>query len=267
MSLLAACSEVAQLWVSGRRHELALSFSGLCLKQNVNPQLLINIIQRLCQTTGDRDEQDRMNCVRTSVGKPHDELRGYNGLVDCIGKAAADRIVKLVGQYCGREEGSLAVIQEAKSEIINVGRLTDGSNITEAKLGETFGQWLDGKAVYVFQTRQGMIWNGAYWRADERWLMIKFAFNFISDAKQALFDTGNHSAAGNLSSFESLSKLENLCKLAATDRAVSLFSFDTGPMLLAAPNQWIDLKSGEAFDPDPSILVSKVIDTDYYAKS
>ncbi|MAB64257.1 MAG: hypothetical protein CMG98_09370, partial [Marinovum sp.] len=97
VSLLAACSEVAQLWVSGRRHELALSFSGLCLKQNVNPQLLINIIQRICQTTGDRDEQDRMNCVRTSVGKPHDELRGFNGLVDCIGKAAADRIAKLVG--------------------------------------------------------------------------------------------------------------------------------------------------------------------------
>jgi putative DNA primase/helicase len=208
-----------------------------------------------------------MNCVRTSVGKPHDELRGYNGLVDCIGKAAADRIAKLVGQYCGREEGSLAVIQEAKSEIINFGHFADGSNVTEARLSEAFGQWLDGKAVYVFQTRQWMIWNGAYWCADERGVMIKFAFNFIREAKQALFDTGNHSAAGNLSSFESLSKLENLCKLAATDRAVSLFSFDTDPMLLAAPNQWIDLKSGEAFDPDPSILVSKVIATDYYAKS
>ena len=97
VSFLAACSEIAQLWVAGRRHELALSFSSLCLKQNVNPQLLINIIQRICQTTGDRDEQDRMNCVRTSFGKPNDEIRGYQGLVDCIGKAAADRIAKLIG--------------------------------------------------------------------------------------------------------------------------------------------------------------------------
>ena len=208
-----------------------------------------------------------MNCVRTSAGKPHDALRGYNGLVDCIGRTAADRIAKLVGAYCGREEGSLAVSQEAKSEIINFGRFADGSNVTEARLSETFGQWLDGKAVYVSQTKQWMIWNGAYWRADECGLMIKFAFNFISEAKQALFDTGNHSAAGDLSSFESLFKLENLCKLAATDRAVSLISFDTDPLLLAAPNQWIDLNSGEAFDPDPSILVSKVIATDYCAKS
>ena len=35
-----------------------------------------------------------MNCVRTSFGKPNDEIRGYQGLVDCIGKAAADRIAK-----------------------------------------------------------------------------------------------------------------------------------------------------------------------------
>ena len=90
-----------------------------------------------------------MNCVRTSVGKPHYELRGYSGLVDCVGKAVADRIAKLVGQYCGREEGSLAVIQEAKSEIINFGHFADGFNVTEPKLSETFSQWLDGKAVFV----------------------------------------------------------------------------------------------------------------------
>jgi hypothetical protein len=56
-------------------------------------------------------------------------------------------------------------------------------------------------------------------------------YQFISEAKKALFDTSNHSAAGNLSSFENLNRLENLCKLASTDRAVSLSSFDTDPML------------------------------------
>ena len=126
VSFLAACSEIAQLWASGRRHELALSFSGLCLKQNVNPQLLINIVQRICQITGDRDEQDRMNCVRTSVGKPHDELRGYQGLVDCIGKAAAERIAKLIGIYCGTEERSLSVVKEAEAKLLILGGLLTG---------------------------------------------------------------------------------------------------------------------------------------------
>ena len=38
-------------------------------------------------------------------------------------------------------------------------------------------------------------------------------------------------------------------------------------MLLAAPNQWIDLKSGAAYDSDPSVLVSKTIATDYCSRS
>ena len=267
VSFLGACSEIAQLWVSGRRHDLALSFAGLCLKQRVDPQLLINIIQRICQITGDIEEQDRMNCVRTSVGKPYDKIRGYQGLVDCIGKTAADRIATLVGTYCGQEERSLSVVEEAEAEVVNFGRFTDGSNVTEAKLGETFGQWLDGKAVFVSQNKQWLIWNGSVWSADEFGLMNKLAYRFISAAKEALFDAGQHGATGNLSSFESLSRLENLCKLAATDRAVSLSSFDTDPMLLAVPNQWIDLKSGMGYDPDTSVLVRKATATEYCAKS
>ena len=61
--------------------------------------------------------------------------------------------------------------------------------------------------------------------------------------------------------------MENLYKLASTDRAVSFSDFDKDPMLFAAPNQWIDLQSCHAYDPDPSILVSKSIGTDYCAKS
>ena len=267
VSFLGACSEISQLWSEGSRHELALSFAGLCLKQGIDAQLLVNIIQRICEITGDTEEQGRMNCVRTSVGKPNDELRGYNGLVDCIGKAAADRISERVATYCGQEAKSLSVLEEAKAEVLNFGRFTDGSNVTEAKLGETFGQWLDSRAVFVFQTKQWLIWNGSVWSTDECGLMNKLAYKFISEAKAALFDAGHHGALGNLSSFESLNRLENLCKLAATDRAVSLSDFDTDAMLLAAPNQWIDLKSGAAYDPDPSMLVSKTIATDYCSRS
>ena len=137
-------------------------------------------------------------------------------------------------------------MKKLKAEVINFGRFTDGSNVTEAKLGETFGQWLDSRAVFVFQTKQWLIWNGSVWSADECGLMNKLAYKFISEAKAALFDAGHHGAIGNLSSFESLNRLENLCKLAATDRAVSLSDLDTDAMLLAAPNQWIDLKSGAA---------------------
>ena len=65
-------------------------------------------------------------CLIASIrGMPHDELRGYQGLVDCIGKAAADRVAKLIGIYCGTEERSLSVVKEAEAKVINFGRFTD----------------------------------------------------------------------------------------------------------------------------------------------
>jgi putative DNA primase/helicase len=137
------------------------------LKQGVDAQLVVNIIQRICEITGDTDEQDRMNCAKTSVGKPNDEVRGYLGLVDCIGKAPADRIAKRVATYCGNQARSLSVVEEASAEVINFGQFTNSNNVTEAKLGETFSQWLDGRAVFAVQTKQWLIWNGSYWRADE----------------------------------------------------------------------------------------------------
>ena len=157
VSFLGACSEVARLWASGLQHELALSFSGLCLKQGIDAQLLVN-----------------------SVGKPNDEIRGYQGLVDCIGKTAADRVSERIAFYCGQKERSLTVVKEAEAEVINFGRFTDGSNLTEAKLGETFGQWLNGRAVFAFQSKQWMIWNGSIWSSDDSGLMIKLAFHFLS---------------------------------------------------------------------------------------
>jgi len=44
-------------------------------------------------------------------------------------------------------------VEEASAEVINFGQFTNSNNVTEAKLGETFGQWLDGRAVFAVQTK------------------------------------------------------------------------------------------------------------------
>ena len=50
VSLLAASSEISQLWAEGYRHNLTLAFSGLCLKKGINPQLLADIIYSICNS-------------------------------------------------------------------------------------------------------------------------------------------------------------------------------------------------------------------------
>ena len=85
VNLLAACSEIAQSWQEGLRHDLAMAFSGLARKQDLNANLVMQIVQRICQINNDPEEKDRLNTVRSTFSKPMDDLIGYKGLVECLG--------------------------------------------------------------------------------------------------------------------------------------------------------------------------------------
>ena len=76
VNLLAACSEVAKNWGDDHRHNLVLAFSGLCLKEGIEPNLIMHIVQRICEITGDHEVDDRLNAIRTSYVKPADSLLG-----------------------------------------------------------------------------------------------------------------------------------------------------------------------------------------------
>ena len=264
VNLLAACSEVAQNWGDGHRHSLALAFSGLCLKEGIEPNLIMHIVQRICEITGDHEVDDRLNAIRTSYAKPADSLLGYKGLLDCLGQEKAKRIADRIAAYTGRELSSdIVPMEPIKGDLVNFGQFSDRSNVTEARMGIAFGQWLKGKAVYVVEKKQWMIWNGNHWKTDQCALITKLAYQFITEAKAALFEGGNFTEASNLSSFESLNRLENISKFAATDCSVSALDFDTDHFLLATLNSWIDLKTGQPSVPNPEVLVSKVLSVGY----
>lgn len=78
VSLLAAAAEITQNWTEGRRHNLALSFSGLCLKAGLDSSLITQIVQRICSLTNDNEEQDRLNAIRFGVNKAADDLAGFS---------------------------------------------------------------------------------------------------------------------------------------------------------------------------------------------
>ena len=260
VSMLAACSEIAQNWREGHRHDLALAFAGLCLKQDVKHYLATQIVQRICDINGDLDVDDRLNAIRTSYAQPVDSLLGYKGLVDCLGQSKAKRIADRIAEYSGKEFSSdIAVMDPMEGDLVNFGQFSDRSNVTEAKVGTVFSRWLDGKAVYVVEKKQWMIWNGNYWEADQRSIITKLAYQFVTEAKEALFDCGKYSGLSNLSQFESLNKLDNIARFASTDCSVSATEFDTDLLLLASRSSWIDLGSGISMAPNPEKLVSKAL--------
>jgi putative DNA primase/helicase len=60
----------------------------------------------------------------------------------------------------------------------------------------------------------------------------------------------------HLRRFENLSKIKNTLELAQPRLAKSITDFDTDPMLFAAGNTWIDLKTGQPVTPKANTLVS-----------
>lgn len=261
VDLLAACSEIAKNWQEGCRHELALSFSGFARKHDLAPNYIMQIVQRICQIAHDPEVEDRLNAVRSTFARPLERVIGFSGLLECLGEATAKRIADRFAAHSGKtiQGTDLATTQPKIDGVVNYGQFSDKANVTEAKMGTAFAEWLDGKAVYVFEKKQWMIWNGCYWEADQRSLITRLAYQFVTDAKSALVDIGKYSDLSNLSQFESINKLENIAKFATTDRSVSASDFDTDPFLLAASDMWIDLNSGKAIAPAPSKLVSKAL--------
>jgi putative DNA primase/helicase len=260
VSLLAACSEVAQNWRDGYRHDLALALGGICLKQGVELNLVAQIVQRICEISGDHEIDDRLNAIRTSYAKPADSLLGYKGLVECLGQSKAKRIADRIAAFAGKEFSSdIVAMEPLEGDLVNFGQFSDRSNVTEAKVGTVFSRWLSGKALYVVEKKQWMIWNGNYWEADQCSYITKMAYQFVTEAKAALFDQKSFTDASNLLSFESVNRLENISKFAATDRSVSASDFDTDPFLLATQDNWVDLKTGRSITPNPDFLVSKAL--------
>ena len=141
VNLLAACSEIAQSWQDGIRHDLAMAFSGLARKQDLNANLVMQIVQRICQINNDPEEKDRLNTVRSTFSKPMDDLIGYKGLVECLGQSAAKRIADRITAYSGKPTYLETVKSEVSgSNIINFGQFSDKANVTEAKMGSALAQ-------------------------------------------------------------------------------------------------------------------------------
>ena len=264
VSLLAAVSEITQNWTHGQRHNLALGFAGLCIKADLDPNLIMQIIQRICSLTNDVDEQDRLNAVQFSVNKAADDLAGFSLLTDLLGYGAAKRIADRVDQYTDKgTTTSLIQAHMPRSSVLELGQFADRANVTEAKMGIQFAEWLKGKAVYIIESKQWMIWNGCFWEADLCNNIQNLAYQFVQDIKITLIENGSVHDARELSSFESLNRLQNISAFASTRLSISASLFDADPMILATRTDWVNLETGTAHAPDPKILVSKASDVNF----
>lgn len=264
VALLAAASELMQYWNEGQRHSLALGFAGISHKLGVAPNVIMKVIHKICEATADLEVQDRLNAVRTTIARPASQSSGFQSLQETLGDAVAKNIASHLAIAVG-DDKSLQPFTELQqvSNVIELGQFADRANVTEAKMGWAFSQWLRSKALYIVETKQWMIWNDRYWEADLSNEMHNLAFEYVQDVKATLIERNSVNDARDLSSFESLNRIQNIISFAAPRLAVSATKLDVDPMILATRTSWVNLSTGEAHPPCPEILISKATEVSY----
>jgi putative DNA primase/helicase len=246
---IAACSVIARSWSEGSRHQLALAFAGMMYKADFNQDLAENVVNTICNFTKDEEMADRLNAVTTTYAQDASSISGYGIMVDVLGVNTARKIAEWLD--IGADNTDVIEADGAAPTILPT---TNEDDITEEKMAEAFTRWAKKRAVYVHEKKQWYLWDGLVWRPDPSNAVRLLLSEFVSAAGAA--QRHNRRFEDALRRFENLSKIKNTLELAQPRLAKSITEFDTDPMLFAAGNTWIDLKTGQPVTPKANTLVS-----------
>ena len=170
-------------------------------------------------------------------------------MVDVLGVNTARKIAEWLDIGADNTD-----VIEADGAVPEIFPTTHEDEITEEKMAEAFTRWAKKRAVYVHEKKQWYLWDGLVWRPDPSNAVRLLLSEFVSAAHDA--QRHNRRFEDALRRFENLSKIKNTLELAQPRLAKSITEFDTDPMLFAAGNTWIDLKTGQPVTPKPNTLVS-----------
>jgi len=246
---IAACSVIARSWSEGSRHQLALAFAGMMYKADFNQDLAENVVNTICNFTKDEEMADRLNAVTTTYAQDASSISGYGIMVDVLGVNTARKIAEWLD--IGADNTDVIEADGAAPTILPT---TNEDEITEEKMAEAFTRWAKKRAVYIHEKKQWYLWDGLVWRPDPSNAVRLLLSEFVSAAGAA--QRHNRRFEDALRRFENLSKIKNTLELAQPRLAKSITEFDTDPMLFAAGNTWIDLKTGQPVTPKANTLVS-----------
>ena len=96
-------------WHVGSRHQLSLSFAGLCQSLGISNDDAHEMVQLLCHVTHDDEETDRLNNVRLTYQRPTANNIGFTGLCEVLGRACADKVSDWLGKAYGLQPAGTQV--------------------------------------------------------------------------------------------------------------------------------------------------------------
>jgi len=251
-------------WHIGSRHQLSLSFTGLCQSLGILYDDTYDMVQLLCHVTHDEEENSRLNNVKVTYQRPIGSNVGFSGLCDVLGKACAEKVSDWLCKAYGLQPARTQVTV-ASHDVISLETISRPEHVNEANLAAVYASQLKDKARYCFEDKHWYLWDGTRWKQDKQRQLLQLTTEFVQLAAKCAIENGEPDVARRILTFLSAQKLENLEKLAQPKLAISLTDFDTNPMQLCVGNGVIDLETGKLMSPMPSMRHSKMAGVEHEA--
>ena len=244
-------------WHVGSRHQLSLSFAGLCQSLGISYDNAFGMVQLLCQVTHDDEENARLNNVKLTYQRPTANNMGFTGLCEVLGRVCADKVSDWLCKAYGLQSAGTQVTVTSH-DVISLESISRPEHVSEANLAAVYASQLKDKARYCFDNKHWYLWDGKRWKQDKQRQLLQLTTEFVQLAAKCAIENGEPDVARRILTFLSAQKLENIEKLVQPKLAIGLTDFDTKPMQLCVGNGVIDLETGKLMSPTPSMHHSKM---------
>jgi putative DNA primase/helicase len=240
-------AECLKQWQGGGRHDKAHAVGGLLARAGVALPRAVEMMQVICDLTGDEEAPDRIGRVIEAAERfiAGQEVPGQSKLIECFDEGVAKWMARLY-----RVELDPSSKQTADKPWNDLGNAR--------WLEEHHGEEL----IYVYENRQWAMWDSKHWLIEGHLEERKRAHDTLGTMRQyaAALDNRQERSAfmAHIIKSESAKSIDAMIKESRVMLRASRAAFDTHPMLFNTQNVTIDLETGEVLPHNKAHLLTKV---------
>jgi putative DNA primase/helicase len=160
------------------------------------------------------------------------------------------------------------------SDSLPISRLAGASNTTDAGNAERFAALHKDRFRYIAGVGKWLEWDASRWRVvSGQGVLIQaakeVARDILREASEITVESRRTEIAKHALASENLRKMEAMIKVASSEAEfeVTVHELDAKPLLLAAPNGTIDLRTGELREPCRHDLLTRGTAVEYDASA
>jgi putative DNA primase/helicase len=158
--LMAICAVVIPHYVKGKRNDIVLALSGTLLSRSRSEQEVRQLVEALCDISGDLEKSSRLEAVRTTSARnsndqPFTQSRHLAGL---IGEDAMDEL---------RIYLAIEKVDPPASTITSTSGLLASDDQNDTGVAQLFAGHVKDRILYDDQTRSFYCYNDGIWVPDE----------------------------------------------------------------------------------------------------